>query len=88
MSRVKLLAQRRTLLTTECALQRIMLVGQVESLGGVSGWIMTSRNLVAHLKNLPGWVSALLIGVAIFAPKRVLPLAKSGLMLWQLWRDR
>jgi hypothetical protein len=85
-SRTKILAQRRAMLTTECALQRITLLGQTQSLGYVGEWITTSRHLVDRLKNLPGWVSALLVGLVIFIPKSAVPLAKNGLLLWQIWR--
>jgi|GEM_PF-6686113 len=87
MSRAKLLAQRRTLLVTECALQRITLHGQTHSLGLVTGWLQTSRNLIGRLKNLPGWVSALLVAAVIFAPGRAVSLAKNGVLLLQLWRS-
>ena len=87
MSRSKLLAQRRTLLMTECALQRITLHGQTHSLGFGAGWLKTGSNLISHLKNLPGWASALLVGVMIFAPGRAVSLAKKGVLLLQLWRS-
>jgi hypothetical protein len=85
-SRAKILAQRRAMLTTECALQRITLLGQTQSLGYVSDYIKTGSNLVEHLKHLPGWLAAVLVGLVIFIPKRAVPLARNGLLLWQIWR--
>jgi len=86
MSRAKLLAQRRALLIAECALQRITLVSQTRSLAYMPGWLKTSSNLVANLKNLPGWVSVALIGLVVFIPGRAVALAKNGVVLWQIWR--
>lgn len=86
MSRAKLLAQRRALLITECALQRITLAGQTHSMECVS-WLKTGSNLVDRLKHLPGWASALFVGVMIFAPGRAVSLAKNGVLLLQLWRS-
>lgn len=85
-TRAKVLAQRRAMLATECALQRITLLGQTQSLGYVANWAKTGHRLVDHLKNLPGWVSVALIGLVIFIPQRAVSLAKSGLLLWQIWR--
>jgi hypothetical protein len=85
-SRSRLLAQRRAMLTTECALQRITLIGQTHALGSGLDWMKCGGDIVSRLKNLPGWVSALLAGLLIVAPKRVVPWAKSALLLWQIWR--
>lgn len=87
MSRSKLLAQRRALLVTECALQRITLHGQTHSLGLGMGWLKTGRHLADRLKNLPGWAGALLVGIMIFAPGRAVSLVKNGVLLLQLWRS-
>lgn len=78
MSRIKLLAQRRALLITECALQRVTLIGQTDHL-------CVGNSLVSRLKSLPGWLSGLLVGLAIIAPGRAVSWAKKGLMLWQVW---
>lgn len=83
MSRTTLLAQRRALLITECALQRVTLIGQTDRL-----WTSNSlvSSLVSRLKNLPGWLNTVLVGLVIIAPGRAISLAKTGLMLWQAWR--
>lgn len=83
MSRAKQLAQRRSLLVTECALQRITLAGQTSS---VTNWINSGNRLVDRFKHLPAWVGALVVGIVIVAPGRALALAKNGLLLLQLWR--
>jgi hypothetical protein len=86
-SRIKVLAQRRAMLTTECALQRVTLISQTHRLKNIAGWIKSSNDLVERLKALPVWASALLVGLAIFIPKKsVLPMVKKGLLLLQIWR--
>ena len=86
MSRARYLAQRRAMLVAECALQRTTLVAQSHALGRATGWIKNSDNLIQRLKNMPGWVSAVLAGLLVLVPGRAVSLARNGLMVWQLWR--
>lgn len=83
MKRAKQLAQRRSLLITECALQRITLAGQTQSL---TSWMNTGHRLIDHFKKVPSWVGVLVMGVVIVAPGRALSLLKNGLLVLQLWR--
>lgn len=86
MSRREQLAQRRALLVTECALQRITLSGQSQSLAQMKHWSHIGHRLINQFKNLPGWVSVLGIGLLLVSPGRALGLVKKGLLLFQLWR--
>ncbi|PRC91547.1 YqjK family protein [Solimicrobium silvestre] len=87
MSRTKQLAMRRSILVAECALQRTTLAAQSHALGRITGWISASNGLVERLKNMPGWVSALLAGMLVLMPGRAVSLARNGLMIWQIWRN-
>lgn len=83
MNRAERLAQRRSLLVTECALQRIILAGQSQTL---TSWTIASHRLIDHFKKLPAWMGVLVLGGVIIAPGRALALVKNGLLLFQLWR--
>jgi hypothetical protein len=87
MSRAKSLQQRRQMLMAECALQRTTLTAQTRQLGLNTGWIKSGDNLLGRLKNMPAWVSVILAAAVIFIPGRAARLARSGLMLWQFWRN-
>ncbi|MCD6025623.1 MAG: hypothetical protein K0R08_142 [Solimicrobium sp.] len=87
MNRSKLLAQKRTLLIAECALQRITLVGQIKSLGHIASWTQASGSLINRLKDLPKWLSMPLVGLMLFTPRHTISLARTGLMLWRLLRS-
>jgi hypothetical protein len=86
MNRGKLLAERRTLLVTECALQRITLATQIDSLGEWSNWATAAKRLAQRLGTLPTWAGVAVVGMMVFAPKKVLSWLKSGVLLWQFWR--
>ncbi len=87
MSHVKRLAQRRAMLVVECTLQRNILVAQSRQLGLLTGWIGSGNGLIAKLKQLPAWAHVAMAALVIFIPGRVAGLARSGLMLWQFWRN-
>jgi len=87
MSQSKRLAQRRALLVVECTLQRNILVAQSRQLGLLTGWIGSGNGLFAKLKQLPTWAHVAMAAVVIFIPGRIASLARSGLMLWQFWRN-
>lgn len=87
MSRAKSLQQRRQMLMLECSLQRSTLSAQSRLLGISSGWLNTGSGLIDKLKNLPGWVSLVLGAAVIFIPGRAAKFARTGLMLWQFWRN-
>lgn len=87
MSRKQRLAQRRAMLVIECSLQRSMLVAQGRQLGLNTGWIKSGDGVLDRLKNMPGWASLLLAAVVAVAPGKIASLARTGLTLWQLWRN-
>jgi hypothetical protein len=87
MSRSKSLQLRRHMLVVECALQRSTLTAQTRQLGLSTGWIKSGDGLLDRLKNLPSWVSVAIAAAVIFIPGRAARLARSGLMLWQFWRN-
>ena len=87
MTRKQRLAQRRAMLVIECSIQRTMLAAQGRQLGLNTGWIKSGDGLLSRLKSLPGWASLLLSVVVAVVPGKMASLARSGLMLWQLWRN-
>ena len=87
MSRAKQLSQRRSMLMAECAMQRSMLIAQGREFAENTGLIQSGEGIAARFKSLPGWASVLLAVGVILMPGRVARLTRSGLMLWQLWRN-
>jgi len=87
MSRKQRLAQRRAMLIAECGMQRTMLQMQSRQLGLNTGWIKSGDGLLAKLKSIPAWAGLLMAAVVIIVPGKVTSIARSGLMLWQLWRS-
>jgi len=87
MSRKQRLAQRRAMLVAECNLQRTMLQMQGRQLGLNTGWIRSGDGLLARLKSIPAWASLLMAVVVVVVPGKVASFARSGLMLWQMWRS-
>ena len=91
MSSAGRLMQRRTMLVAECALQRSTLAAQSRQLGASfkfdTSWLKTGEGLLERLRNLPSWVSVALAAAVVFMPGRFAKLARSGLMLWQFWRN-
>ena len=87
MSRTRSLAQRRAMLIAECSMQRTVLTAQSRQLGVSTGWIKTGESILERLRNLPVWVGVGLAALVIFIPGRFATVARSGLMLWQFWRN-
>jgi hypothetical protein len=87
MNRAQRLAQRRAMLVAECELQRATLVAQGRQLGVNSGWMKSGEGLFERLQHIPSWASVLLAAVVVLMPGRFARLARSGLMLWQFWRN-
>ena len=87
MNRAQRLMQRRAMLVAECALQRTVLVAQSRLLGVNTGWMKSGEGWLERLQNIPSWASVLLAGAVALLPGRVARLTRSGLMLWQIWRN-
>ncbi len=87
MSSAKQLSQRRSMLIAECAMQRSVLIMQGREFGISTGLIPSGEGVGSRVKKLPGWATALLAVGVILMPGRVPKLVRSGLMLWQLWRN-
>jgi hypothetical protein len=87
MNRAERLMQRRTMLVAECALQRSTLIAQGRQLGINTGWMKSGAGMFERFQHLPSWASVLLAAAVAIMPGRVAGLARSGLMLWQFWRN-
>ncbi len=81
------LEQRRTMLMTECALQRTLLVAQARQLGLSTGLIKSGEGLLDRFKQIPGWAGLLASIIMIFVPGKAAALARNGLMLLQLLKS-
>lgn len=90
--RLSRLAQRRALLVAESNLQRSNLIAQTHQIIGYSLAVKSSvgaiGNVAKRLKGLPIWVNVAIGGLMLAFPKQTMSLAKSGLSIWKVWRQR
>ncbi len=80
------LAKRKSMLITECALQRVTLVAQYRSLGQVTSWVSIGRNFAGILKQRQEWKSVLLTSLVSLLPARTFSMFRNALLFWQIWR--
>ncbi|MCG2585376.1 hypothetical protein [Massilia sp. TS11] len=85
-SHAQILAARREVLVTQCALQRIMIVTETQALLEPlqpSGW----RRYLGPRMQVPLTIAGVLLGLAVSRPKGVLPLMRSALGIFGLLRS-
>lgn len=80
------LAQRRAELIARCTAQRNALSMQSQSLAQMTSTLDHGLALLRRIKNNPVAMAALVVAVAIIKPRRLLALARTGLLAWQTLR--
>lgn len=85
-SHAQILAARREVLITQCALQRIMVVTETQQMLEPlqpSGW----RRYLGPKMQLPLTIAGVLVGLAVTRPKGIMPLVRSALSLYGIVRS-
>lgn len=83
---LKLLALRRQQLVTRCALQRESLAIQKIRLQHSLTILDTGMRILERVRSNPGLILALLGGAVVLAPRRLLSMLKTGLVVSRGWR--
>ena len=81
------LAQRRKALIARCQHQRAIISMQTERLTKSLSIVNLGLAAVAKVKNNPLLVSAVVVGLLVIKPRRVLSLLETGLVALQAWRS-
>lgn len=80
------LAQRRAELIARCAEQRDALSTQNQSLTQITATLDYGLTLARRIKHNPLAMAGLMVAVVIIKPRRLLALARTGLVTWQALR--
>lgn len=72
------LEQRRLGLLERCAEQRRTLAFHAHGVRDVSVKIDSAMNVVRRIRQHPGWIAAVLVGVAVIKPERLATVAKTA----------
>lgn len=80
------LAQRRTELIARCAEQRDVLSVQNQSLTQATSTLDHGLTVVRRIKHHPLAMAGIILAVVIIKPRRLLALARTGLVTWQTLR--
>lgn len=81
-----LLARRRAELIARSTAQRDALSAQSQSLAQIVLTLDYGLALLRRVKHSPIAVTGILLGLAMIKPRRLLPLLRTGLVVWQALR--
>ena len=85
-TRADLLAWKRQQLIAESAAQRAELALQMRSLTHTLESVQIGLRIVERLRQHPGWIAALPVGLAALTPRRLSSFLRLGTISLRFWR--